>query len=323
MASPNINWDDVLTTTLRGRSKALADNVSKSNALLHRLKAKGKQKPVDGGESIVHELAFAANSTTKRYSGYDTLNIQPSQVLSAAEFDLKQAAVAVTISGLEQLKNSGENRVVDLMEQRIDNAESALVNMIAADCYSDGTADGGKQIGGLQLLVSDTGLGVVGGINAGNWAFWRNQVFSFAGASLTPSKDTITQAMNLLYMNLTRGNDAPDLIVSSNEYYNYYLTSLQAIQRIASADMASAGFQTLKFMGADVVFDGGTFGQAPAAHMYFLNSKHLFYRPHRDRNFVPIGGDRFATNQDAVVKLLGWAGNMTTNGRQYQGCIVA
>ena len=57
--------------------------------------------------------------------------------------------------------------------------------------------------------------------------------------------------------------------------------------------------------------------------MYFLNTKYLFLRPHRDRNFVPIGGDRQSVNQDAIVRLIGWAGNLTTSGAQFQGVLVA
>lgn len=87
--------------------------------------------------------------------------------------------------------------------------------------------------------------------------------------------------------------------------------------------MAAAGFQTLKFLGADVVFDGGFGGTAPAAHMYFLNTNFLFFRPHRDRNMVPLNPDRFSTNQDAMVKLLGWAGNVTCSNRALQCAIVA
>jgi hypothetical protein len=55
--------------------------------------------------------------------------------------------------------------------------------------------------------------------------------------------------------------------------------------------------------------------------MYFLNTKYLFFRPHRDRNFVPIGGDRQSVNQDAIVRLIGWAGNLTSSGAQFQGVL--
>lgn len=83
MASPNLS--EIITTTLRNRTGKLADNVSKNNALLTRLRSKGNVKPVDGGRTIVQELEYAENATFRRYSGYETLNISPSDVFTAAE----------------------------------------------------------------------------------------------------------------------------------------------------------------------------------------------------------------------------------------------
>lgn len=248
------------------------------------------------------------------------MSINPSDVFTAAQFDYKQLAVAVSMSGLEQLQNSGPDALLDLMESRIANAEKTMQNTLATDVYSDGTADGGKQIGGLQLLVSDAGTGTVGGINSSTWAFWKSQFYSFSTNSATASSTTIQSAMNQLYLNLSRGSDVPDLIVADATYFRYYLESRQAIQRITSSSEASAGYQSLKFMNADVVMDGGYFGSAPAAHMYMLNTDYIYYRPHRDRNMVTLGGgDRFSVNQDALVRLIGWAGNMTVSKPQPPG----
>lgn len=322
MASPNLS--EIVTTTLRNRSKKLADNVSDNTALLMRLKQKGKIKPFSGGRNIVQELEYAENATYKRYSGYEALNIAPSDVFTAAEFEIKQAAVAVSISGLEELQNSGKEGLIDLLESRIGNAERTMVNNISADVYSDGTADGGKQIGGLQLLVADAPTtGTVGGINRATWSFWRNQIYDFSDESVTPSDTTIQSAMNTLWLRCKRNNDVTDLIVADDTYFQYYWESLQAIQRVTNDKMAQAGFQNLKFMGADVVPDGGQGGDCPSAHMYFLNTNYIHYRPHRDRNMTPLNPDRFSTNQDAMVKLIGWAGNMTASNCSLQGAMVA
>jgi hypothetical protein len=322
MASPNLS--ELVTTTLRNRSKKLADNVTNNNALLMRLKQKGNMRPVSGGRTIVQELEYAENSTYKRYSGYETLDISPSDVFTAAEFDLKQCAVAVSISGLETLQNSGKENMIDLLESRIKNAERTMMNNMSTDVYSDGTADGGKQVGGLQLLVADDPTtGTAGGINRANYEFWRNQLYDFSVASATPGSDTIQTAMNQLWLNCTRNADRPDLIVADNLYFRYYWESLQANQRFTSDTMAQAGFSSLKFMDADVVFDGGQDGAAPASHMYFLNTDYIHYRPHKDRNFTPLDPDRYATNQDALVKLIGWAGNMTLSNGSLQGVIIA
>jgi len=327
LQNPSSTLTEIVTTTLRNRTGKLADNVTKNNALLMRMKKKGKVKPVSGGRTIVQELEYAENGTYKRYSGYESLNISPSDVFTGAEYNYAQAAVAVSISGLEMLQNSGEEAIIDLLESRISNAEKTLVNNIALDCYSDGTADGGRQIGGLQLLIStNPTTGVVGGLDASSSiaAFWRNIAFSAAtngGAAATAAN--IQSYMNRIYVQLVRGTDVPDLIVADNNYYRLYLESLQSIQRIASDEMAKAGFDSLKYMQADVVLDGGYGGGAPTNTMYFINSDYLYFRPHTDRNFAPLGDDRFAVNQDAMVKLIGFAGNMTVSNRRLQGVLSA
>ena len=342
MASPNTNWSEITTSTLFYRSKQIADNVEKNNALLSRLREKENVQEVDGGEAIVQPLEYAENSTYRRYTGYDVLNIATSDVFSAAQFAWAQAAVAVSISGLEMLKNSGEERVFNLLEQRIKNAERTMRNNLSSDCYSNGSADGGKQVGGLQLLVADAPTsGTVGGISRGAFGFWQNQAFSFSGNSLSPSVATIQTAMNRLWLAQTRSGDRPDLIIADNIYFRLYWESLQAIQRVTTSKMGEAGFDSLKFMNADVVFDGGFQGGtgllsapttastwtsgtgAPASHMYFLNTDYIFFRPHKDRNMVPLDPDRFSVNQDAMVKLIAFAGNMTLSNAFLQGVIIA
>lgn len=325
LINPSTVMTEIVTTTLRNRTGKLQDNVTKNNALLARLRKKGKVKPVSGGRTIVQEMEYTENGTFKRYSGYEALNIAPSDVFTAAEFNYAQAAVAVSISGLEMLQNSGEAAIIDLLESRISNAERTLVNNIALDCYSDGTADGGRQIGGLQLLVSSTpGTGTVGGIDRSQWAFWRNKKFSgLTDGGAAVSSANIQSYMNRLYLQLVRGADKVDLIVADNNMYRNYLESLQAIQRITSTDEAAAGFGGLKYMDADVVLDGGYGGGAPANTMYMLNTNYIYFRPHSDRYFAPLGDDRYSVNQDAMVKLVGFAGNMTLSNALLQGVLTA
>jgi len=325
LQNPSSTLTEIVTTTLRNRTGKLADNVTKNNALLFRLRRRGNVKTVSGGRTIVQELEYAENGTFKRYSGYEALNISPSDVFTGAEFNYAQAAVAVSISGLEQLQNNGEEAIIDLLESRIKNAEKTLVNNIALDCYSDGTADGGRQIGGLALLVSQTPTtGVVGGIDASTTvgSFWRNTKFSSTtdgGGAATSAN--IQSYMNRVYVQQVRGTDKPDLIIADNNYFRLYLESLQAIQRITSNEMGEAGFDSLKYMNSDVVLDGGFGGGAPANTMQFLNTDYIYFRPHVDRNFAPIGDDRFAVNQDAMVKLVGFAGNMTVSNRRLQAVL--
>jgi hypothetical protein len=322
MASPNLS--EIITTTLRNRTGKLADNVTKNTALLARLRQRGNVKPFSGGRTIVQELEYAENGTYQRYSGYDLLNITPQDVISAAEYDIKQASVSVTISGLERLMNAAEEQVIDLLESRISNAEKSFVNNLSTDCYSDGTADGSKQIGGMQLLVADSpNTGTVGGINRANFSFWKNISFdATTDGGAAASTTNMSSYMNRVWVQLVRGTDKPDLIVADNTYWRKYLESLQAIQRITQSTDGAAGFSSLKYMTADVVLDGGLGGAAPSNHMYFLNTSYIFFRPHRERNVVVEDGDgRVPVNQDAIVKMLFFAGNMTLSNASLQGIL--
>ena len=318
---PNPNVSEAVTTAIQSRSKMLADNVSHNNALLKRLKEKGSMNPVTGGNVILEELEYAENQTYARYSGYEIIKISPSDVFTSAEFDWKQVSVAVTMSGLEEAQNSGKERMIPLLSKRVMNAEHSMANGMSGDVYSDGTADGGKQINGLQALVATApDTGTVGGIPRGANEFWRNIAVDPA-AALT--KDTIKAAMQGLWVQLCRGVDKPDLIVADNNHYNLYWDSLTDLQRFGdnSRGKEGFGFEALKFNTGDVVLDGGQGGNMPSDRMYFLNTKYIKLRPHANRNMVPVGGERLMVNQDAFVKLILWYGNLTMSNASLQGTL--
>lgn len=327
MPSPNLS--DIISTTIQSRSGVLADSVTKNNALLYKLKQRGNVKPFSGGNVILQELMYndATTQNAGSYSGYDVIDITPNSPISAAQFDIKQYAAAVSISGLEMLQNSGKEQIIDMLEGRVQVAEAQLMNQISAGVYSDGTGNGSKDITGLATAVSITPTsGTYGGINRATWSFWQNVAFdATTTGGAAASAANIQSYMNRVAIQLVRGMDRPDMIVAGNDYYRFYLESLQAIQRITSEDSAAAGFTSLKYMGAglncDVFLDGGIGGSLATDRMYFLNTKYIFLRPHRDRNFVPIGGDRQSVNQDATVRLIGWAGNLTCSGAQFNGVL--
>jgi hypothetical protein len=331
MAFANSSVSDIIATTIQSRSGELADNVTNNNPLLLKLKSKGNVRPFSGGNVILEEIMYNDSSTnnTSSYSGFETLNISPNSPISAAQFSIAQYASAVTISGLEMLQNSGKEAIIDLLEGRIKVAEAQLANRINLDLYGNGTGNGGKNLTGLAAAVADApSSGTYGGINRATWSFWQNQAFSgVTNGGAAVSAANIQSYMTQLAIKLVRGTDKADLIVADNNYYNLYVNSLQAIQRVTDPEMAGSGFASLKFYGggtsADVVLGGGIGAQEPANHMYFLNTDYIFFRPHKDRNFVPIGGERQSVNQDAIVKLIGWAGNLTSSGAQFNGVLTA
>lgn len=345
-AFANSSVTDIIATTIQSRSGALADNWTNNNALMRKLRARGNVKPFSGGNVILQEIGYNDSSTinVNSYSGYELLNISPNSPISASQFPITQYAGAVSISGLEMLQNSGKEAFIDLMEGRVEITEGQLLNRMDFDSYQDGTGNSAKNLTGLAAAVpDDPTTGTYGGIVRSSTVgtFWRSQFFrgvTDGGAAV--SQANIQQYMTTLALRCVRGNDKPDLFVGDATYFGFYVNSLQAIQRIQNTSgegKAGAGFgPELAFWGggmaATVVMGGGISGAvsssqstsgATSAHMWALNTSYLFWRPHRDRNFVPIGGERQSVNQDAVVKLIGVAGNITSNGPQFSGVVIA
>lgn len=321
MPSPNL--EELAATTLRNRTGKLADNVSNSNALLQRLNRSGTMMPAPGGRTIVQELDYAENSTFKYYSGYEVLNINPSDVVSAAEYTWKQAATVVTISGLEgDVQNAGKEAIINLMRARIRNAERTMSNNISTGIYSDGTGSSGKQITGLQAQVADAPTtGTVGGIDRASFSFWRNQKYAgVADGGGAVSASNIRRYMQALWILCIRGADRTDLIVADGNYFQFYWESLTDQQRFTRADNGVSGFENIAFNTADVVYDGDS--GLPANHMYFLNTNYIHWRPHSSRNMVPLER-RMSVNQDAIVVPLVFAGNLTASNLDVQGVLIA
>ncbi len=333
MAFANSTVTDIIASTIQNRSGVLADNLTNNCALLRRLKERGNIKTFGGGNVIFEEIMYNDTSTNNAnsYSGYEPINIQPDSPISAAQYGITQYADSVTMSGLEMLQNSGKEQIIDLLEGRMSVSEARLLNRIAGDIYLDGTGNGGKNITGLGAAVPDVPTtGTYGGIDRATWTFWQSKKFSgVTNGGAAVSAANIIAYMTNLSLQLVRGNDKPDLWVADTTYFSYYVNAMQAIQRVQSdgGGDAGAGFASLKFYGggiaADVMCDGGIGAAATASHMWALNTKYIKFRPHKDRNFVPIGGERQSINQDAIVKLYGWAGNLTTSGSQFQGVIIA
>jgi hypothetical protein len=315
-----INVGQLVATTLRRRLPKLYDNVTDNVALYHYLKRKTNMK-YDSGRDILVPLEYA-HPNIQWYQGYETLNIAPMDIVDAATFDWKQAAISVSISGEERLKNSGELGLVRLATAKVKNAEKGFVNGLGASVYSDGTGSGGKEIGGFRLLISSTpATGVVGGIDAAANTFWQNQFLdgsTFLGAAMDSTN--IRRAMTRLWVLLTRNNEKPDAIFADNNLWEMYQNSLQAIQRITSEDASiKSGWITQRFMTADVILDGGQGGNCPTDTMFFVNTDYVQYVTHEEREMDIIGGQRMSINQDADVQLMFFAGNLTVSNRAMQG----
>jgi len=318
MATPNATFTELVTTTLRNHARELVDNASNHNALLRLLKDKGKIETESGGYEIVRPIEYDGNTTYQRYAGYDVLNTSASESLTAVKYDWSQAAIHVTASGAEIRKNSGPERMINLVKARIKAAMASASNSFSVDLYSDGALT--NQIGGLATLIQNDGTGTVGGIVSGTYTWWKNQFTEMSGTN-TWSKSTIKGEMNKLWLKCVRGLDSPDLIIASHDIYAAYEEALQDNQRYMDAKMASAGFEALKYKTASVIFDTNTNFGTTAEKAYFVNTDFLYLVEHPDARWTE-DDQKVPTNQDAVIVPMYWMGALVLSNRARQGVLI-
>ena len=316
----NERLQEALSLSIEDRSAGYQDLVSNANVLMAVMKDKGMWKTFEG-PTIRERLLYNESGTYTRYSGYQFLNPAPAELINDAEWTPKLAAVSVVLSGEDILKNSGSTaQLLNIMEVHLEGAEMELQDRFTEDLHSDGTADGGRQIGGLQAAIpTDPTAGTYGGISRASNAIWRTTAYNanstFSGVTQVTSA-TVKPIFTQIVIERSRGKKGPNLILASQEHYLAYDAATVAIQRITDGGgVAKLGFPSLKFYGAgksiDIVLEGGIGSAMPSNTTYFVDTDALRFRYHKDRNFAKFGGKQTPVNQDAVVQHIGFFGELT------------
>ena len=323
-----LSYDQISAITKKYYVPKLIDNIFESNVLAFRLLK--KSVVCSGGENIVEPLIYAKGDA-EFYSDYDMLDVTPNETISASQWDWKQAHAPITISGLDEIKNSGDAAVIRLLTAKMKIAEKKIKDMFGGTLFKNATGTA-KEFTTLYDLIVDY-TSTVGNIAGGTYSWWNAKYLNHTvntsygngtvatWAQLQSSTDVryIQKAMRDMYGVLTDDSDHPTLIITTQYLYDAYEHSLASNKRfVGDQALADAGFQNLAFRGAVVTVDS----HVPAGQMFFLNEDYLTFRHHptRNFNFVPY---RKPLNQDAQVAHIFWAGNLTCSNRRRQGVIVA
>ena len=307
----NANFDALLSTTLANYRDQLTDNIFTARPLTYFLQDKGRIRMLNGGTKIVEPLIYGESTTVKSYSGYDSISLTAQTGITAAEYDWKQYAASIAISGIEEAKNNGEQEIINLLEAKIMQAEESMREGFNRMFYADGTGNSGKDWNGLGNLVEASGT--VGGINratAGN-EYWRSYEENTATAL------TLAQ-MSTAYNSVSVGNDHPDMVLTTQTLFEKYEALLQPQLRYTDTKTADAGFQNLLFKAAPVVYDE----HCTAGIVYFLNSKYLTLVGHSGKWFSQTEFVR-PEDLDARYALIMCYGNLTCRNAAKQGKLTA
>ena len=172
---------------------------------------------------------------------------------------LKVYYVNITLYGFDSMQNDGPQAIFSQVETKFQNAGLKMAKLLSTNMYLRNDILGRtKQLDGFPQWYDDGNLvptiggitrtdimpaGTVGGLNA-----YTN---SLGAGSFT------LQTLNTAYGNAWFGSDHPDLVVATQNGWNLVWNALQPQQRYydTQSDVATAGFQSFRFNGAEVVID--------------------------------------------------------------------
>jgi hypothetical protein len=313
----NPDFNSLLSTTLQNYQPTLVDNIFKDLVLLNHLNERGRVRVEEGGTQIIEPLMYAVNDTVATYSGYDAIDLTPQEGISAAEYDWKQMAASVAISGIEEAKNRGTEAIIKLLNAKIMQAEMSLKTTLNEQLFgTPGSAPAAKDLNGLGNIIG-TQNNTVGGIDSTTNTWW-NPTYDGSASALSLSD------MGSIYNVASKGSDVPDLIITNVALFEGFEALLTNQVRYQDVAKANAGFTNLMFKQTPVVFDLELGTGTTSQPMYFINSKYL--------KLTGLNGYWFKTTDfmngtvagvDARYALILAYGNLTCSNRARQGFLLA
>ena len=307
------NVTSLLATTFSNMSPNLADNVYKAIPALAWLAVK-KRVIADGGASILRSVIYAKNSTFSFYASEDSIDTSIQDELTTAQWQWKQAAASISVTGRIELQNMGKSQVMDIVKAKTQSALLSVKDGINKNLWTSGLtnqAQVGTVITPLATLINNTGT--VGDINGGTSTWWQSVVQasgSFAARGLSDMRSVWNQ------INVNNPQGPADLILSDRPSYEAYESVLVPAVRISDTRLGDLGFSNLKYKEATWTFDTN----AIAGYIFLLNSGSLELVQHKERMFT-LSEFVKPSNQDVRTAQVFWMGELTTDNRRKHGLL--
>lgn len=336
-SSLTLNYDAVLSTTLFNYKRTLEDAISTANAFLFYLMKKtqnGYKLLSDIGDRMAMPLMYELGSADS-YSGYDVLDTTPADGITTAFFTWAQAAVPISISGLEEKKNRGEEKLISLLESKTKQAELGLQQffnqrMLQGAGGSAITTAYTSALNGstfvdplpLQVMYDPTSAATIGNIPQQTYSWWQNKTLDFSSYTTYAG---FLKGLRKLRNDCSKGpGGPPDLHLASQGTAELYEAALAAAHRNPSYQVADIPFDNVAFYGKPVVWDEYTPDAASGTatitkgSWFMLNTQFWGVRVDKETNFAPTPFIK-PENQDARTAHILWLGALGVSNRRKQG----
>jgi hypothetical protein len=312
-----------LNTTLDNYRGQLVDNVFNKHVMSWILMEKQRTRMLGGGEKITEHLLISGNDDVGNLAEWGEFVITPQGGITTASFDWKQIITSIAISGMEELKNNGEEAILNLFQARVKQSETSLQKLVNDQLL--GVAAGGWT--SIYDIIDDAVT--VGGLTVAAQPLWKARVQNAIAATSGVAAGQQTFAnlqkyLTNLYNTASDGNDVVTCLLGTQAIFEMYELGLTPNMRFQAKDSTgSIGFTNLLFKGVPFYWDKA----AQTGTVVGINADSLTLVGHKDRWFKqsaftdsPIdsvaGGAGNARFVDARYAVITAVGNLTVNDRR-------
>jgi len=293
-------------------SKGTTDIFAVDNVLLYMLMSGGKFQDslvtagelVDGGEKI--RIPFEYGRANSGAYG-NTTQIPQSKVtiLNAARFRWAGYYAANAIDLDDQVQNSGDAMLVDMVQTKLKNIQKTIRDTMGAGIYA--VAATTKDILGLGDLFEPTAATAYGSVASADIAKWAAVVDATGGAITYKIMQAIRRAAAVGQSK----DKKPNLYITTELLKDGFERTLQANVRFRDQKLVDVGFDNVLFGGAPVVADD----RQSTGIIDGLNLNYLMLKTHSKYQFTKPEWEYSKEQPDTLVANTRWVGQLCCSHR--------
>ena len=309
-----------------------------ANAVYHRFQK--RKKTYTGGRSIIVPLSFSPEGGGGQWwAGMDKMDTRARNPITAAQFYRKNYSLPITLMRDEEDAVSGPTALMELVTAKMDIARPTSIDAIGTALFNDGTDP--KVIGGLEYAlkksISTTAPPTMtyGGISSSNTAntWWNHQVNCNAYVTGESFATLATGLVNpgfgpigKMWSAIGRASGKRPTMILSNwgaytDFHNALIVNERYPHPQQDNDLATAGFETVKFKNAVwVVDERAPHTSGNVESVYFLHEPAMNLIIHSKRN-MSFDGWKEPTDQKVRIAYIDWAGEFILSERRCHGML--
>lgn len=311
-------FDTLYSTTWQLMRDTAVDNIFKATPFWYYMQENDRTRTEVGGRWIGVQLEYATHSDSVAWIGRshdlsDQNENADKDIITTARYDWRYLVGSLYRSYIDDSQNRGEAAMMSIVDRKLSNMEKTLASELEARLFTKPDSPNGDEINSLEDIIQDdpTTDDELGGINQADNDWWRNQYKDMS--DLAPSVNLLPE-MRTMYNDCSVGADTPDVIVTSQQLFEFYEDEVLEFKQIVNKDTGDASFESIKFKGKDLVWSPS----CPEDKMYFVNTDYLEWVADRDINFDMTDWKEAQGDLDRVAHII-TMGNLVTSNRRMLG----